>query len=307
MTSDFETQWRLYRRAEVRLPRVLRPNALAGPTPPAPRRVGGLVELLSRGLYDAVVLDAWGVLNLGDAPIPAARAAFAALRASGLPLRVLSNDAGSDAPQSAARHARRGFDVRPEEIVYGLDLMAPTLETLGIAPEDCALIAPRPAPRAEHTARMCDLSDPRADAARALVLLSSVGYDDATHERLRGLLRARPRPLLVCNPDIVSPEPLGSAIEPGYYAHALAEELGIEPLFLGKPFPGVYERLLEGMPGLARERILCVGDTLHTDVLGGAVAGMHTLLVESGFFRGQDLEARCAEAGITPTWLSAHL
>jgi ribonucleotide monophosphatase NagD (HAD superfamily) len=69
----------------------------------------------------------------------------------------------------------------------------------------------------------------------------------------------------------------------------------------------VYERLLADLPGVRPERVLCVGDTLHTDVLGGAAAGMHTLLVESGFFRGQSLEARCAEAGILPTWLAAHL
>jgi HAD superfamily hydrolase (TIGR01450 family) len=302
MTDDFETQWRRYRRAEIRLPRAPRPEPGH-----VPLRVDGLRALLDRGLYDAVVLDAWGVLNLGDAPIPAARAAFGALRASGLPLRVLSNDAGSDAPQSAARHARRGFDVRPAEIIYGLDLLGPTLEALAIPPSACALIAPRPAPRAELTEVMCDLAAPGAEAADALVLLSSVGYDEATHARLRALLRARPRPLLVCNPDIVSPEPVGCAIEPGYYAHALADELGIAPEFLGKPFPGVYERLLADLPGVRPERVLCVGDTLHTDVLGGAAAGMHTLLVESGFFRGQSLEARCAEAGILPTWLAAHL
>ena len=38
--------------------------------------MAGLVDLLDR--FDAFVLDAWGVLNLGSAPIPTARAAFAA-------------------------------------------------------------------------------------------------------------------------------------------------------------------------------------------------------------------------------------
>lgn len=296
--------WALYRRAEVRLP-APPPAATLPPT----RTVAGLVPLLGEGRHDAVILDAWGVLNLGDAPIPAARAAFAELRARGVSLRVLSNDAGSDPEQSSARHTRRGFDVQPEEIVFGLDLMAPTLVDLGVSPERCALIAPRPAPRAAVTAPMCDLFDAAARDAEAIVFLSTVGYADATHARLRSLLRDRPRPLLVCNPDIVSPEPDGVAIEPGYHAHALADELGCAPLFLGKPFPGVYERVLQTLPDVAPGRVLCVGDTPHTDVLGGAVAGMETLLVESGFFRGRGdvMATLCAEAGLAPTYRSPHL
>lgn len=302
MIDTFEDAWRLYRAAEVRLPR---PPSVAS-VPPT-RRVSGLGALLSEARYDAVVLDAWGVLNLGDAPIPAAREAFAALRASGLAVRVLSNDAGSDPPESSARHTRRGFDVKPEEIIFGLDLLDPTLAALGVAPEDCVLVAPRPAPRAAVTAPMLDLEDPRALDAAAIVLLSTVGYTAATDERLRALLRRRMRPLLVCNPDIVSPEPVGIALEPGLFAHRLADTVGAAPIFLGKPFPGVYTALMATLPGVRPERVLCVGDTLHTDVLGGAVAGMDTLLVESGFFRGEDVLARCSDAGIVPTYWAPHL
>ena len=302
MIDTFEDAWRLYRAAEIRLPRPPAPQTL-----PALRRVAGLRTLLSEGRYDAVILDAWGVLNLGDAPIPAARDAFAALRASGLAVRVLSNDAGSDPPESSARHTRRGFDVKPEEIVFGLDLMEPTLAVLGIAAEDCVLVAPRPAPRDPLTSRMLDLDAPGALEAAAIVLLSTVGYTAATDERLRVLLRHRLRPMLVCNPDIVSPEPVGIALEPGLFAHRLADDLGVEPIFLGKPFPGVYDAVMATLPGIRRSRVLCVGDTLHTDVLGGAAAGMATLLVESGFFRGEDVVARCAEAVITPTYWAWHL
>jgi glycerol 3-phosphatase-2 len=305
MIDDFEHAWHLYRDAEVRLPSPPPRHTL-----PATGLAAGLREILAQGLHDAVILDAWGVLNLGDAPIPAAREAFAALRASGLAVRVLSNDAGSDPEQSSARHTRRGFAVAPEEIVFGLDLLAPTLAELGIAPEDCVLVSPRPAPRAAITAPMLDLYDPRAMDASAIAFLSTVGYTLATEARLRRLLRHRQRPVLVCNPDIVSPEPEGIAIEPGYYAHRLAAELGCTPTFLGKPFPGVYAAVMRTLPGVSPERVLCVGDTPHTDILGGAVAGMDTLLVESGFLRGRDgaeISALCAEAGLAPTWRAPHL
>jgi len=294
--AGFEAHWQLYRRSETRLPR---PRAAAR----APRRVEGLRPLLDAGAYDAVVLDAWGVLNLGDVPIPAAREAFAALRGTGLAVRVVSNDAGCDPEESAVRHTRRGFPVSPDEIVFGLDLLGLTLARLGVPSARCALIAPRPAPRAAWTQEMIDLGP----AADGVAFLSTVGFGEREYERLAALLRERARPLVVCNPDIVSPEPEGIAVEPGYYAHRLADELGITPFFLGKPFPEIYDRLLGTLPGVRPERVLCVGDTLHTDVLGGAAAGMDTLLVESGFFRGESLERRCAEAGLLPTWLAAHL
>jgi ribonucleotide monophosphatase NagD (HAD superfamily) len=159
-------------------------------------------------------------------------------------VRVLSNDAGVIRNSPRRDTPGAGFDVAPEEIVFGLDLLAPTLTELGVSPEDCVLVAPRPAPRAAVTAPMLDLYDPRAMDAAAIAFLSTVGYTEATDARLRALLRHKPRPMLVCNPDIVSPEPEGIAIEPGFYAHRLAADLGCAPTFLGKPFPGVYAAVL---------------------------------------------------------------
>ncbi len=71
----FEHAWREYRRSERRLP----------PKPPAvrPERVTGIAQI--REHFDAVILDAWGVLNLGATPIPGALAAVKELRAAGVP------------------------------------------------------------------------------------------------------------------------------------------------------------------------------------------------------------------------------
>jgi ribonucleotide monophosphatase NagD (HAD superfamily) len=47
-----------------------------------------------------------------------------------------------------------------------------------------------------------------------------------------------------------------------------------------------------------------VGDTLHTDVLGGAAAGCRTVLVtDHGLFAGRDTVPFIAASGIVPDFI----
>ena len=59
--------------------------------------------------------------------------------------------------------------------------------------------------------------------------------------------------------------------------------------------------------GVAPERVLCVGDTLHTDILGARAAGCRAMLVESGFLAGRDPLALAAESGIWPDFIAPGL
>ena len=49
------------------------------------------------------------------------------------------------------------------------------------------------------------------------------------------------------------------------------------------------------------ERIAMVGDTLHTDILGGAAAGWGTILItDHGIFRGLDVDPFIAASDLVP-------
>jgi ribonucleotide monophosphatase NagD (HAD superfamily) len=49
-----------------------------------------------------------------------------------------------------------------------------------------------------------------------------------------------------------------------------------------------------------------VGDTLHTDILGGAQAGWKTVLVtDHGLLRGENVEQAIARSGIVPDYIVA--
>jgi len=295
---DFDRAWRAYLDAAPRLPPV--------PAPVTPRRVAGIAEIADA--FDLVVLDAWGVLNLGDSVIPTAPPAVAELRRRGKLLTVLSNDGGSDKAMAVAKHRRRGFDFSAEEIIAGIDLLSDALAILP-PPERLGLIADDPLPLADLTGRMRRLGDRGADYddVEGFVFLSSDEWSEARQAKLHAGLARRRRPLVVGNPDIVSPGPDAIYAEPGFYAHRLAAELGMAPLFLGKPYQAIYRRLAERHKDIAPDRVLCVGDTPQTDVLGGRNAGHRTMLVEDGFCRGRDALALCRESGIWPDFIAKRL
>ena len=51
-------------------------------------------------------------------------------------------------------------------------------------------------------------------------------------------------------------------------------------------------------------RIAMVGDSLHTDILGGSAAGMTTVLItDHGLFRGEDALPFCVSCGLIPDWI----
>lgn len=86
------------------------------------------------------------------------------------------------------------------------------------------------------------------------------------------------------------------------------EEMGGKVLWTGKPYRELYDFVREHT-GENPARCLTVGDTVHTDVLGGAQAGMKTMLVlKTGVTaywaeHGHSWEALCQEQGVRPDFL----
>jgi glycerol 3-phosphatase-2 len=298
LSLTFDEAWREYRRSEPLLP--------AKPPRVSPLRTRDIGEIASG--FDLIALDAWGVLSLGEQAIVAAPGAVARLRAAGKRLLVLSNGGSREAPALAARLRGFGFDFAPEEIINGLGFIGATLARLSLTPP-IGLIADPPVPLPSLTRAMVPLEDDREayDRASGFVFLSSDGWTPARQTLLEASLARHPRPLIVANPDIVSPEPDRCLAEPGYYAHRVAAATGERPIFCGKPFPAIYDALRARQPAIPADRVLCVGDTLHTDILGGRAAGHRTLLIEDGFCRGQDGAALAAECGIWPDFIAPRL
>jgi glycerol 3-phosphatase-2 len=266
-------------------------------------RADTLADLADR--YDGFIFDAFGVLNVGDTPIPGAVERLAALRRMGKRMVVLTNAASYTRAAALAKFRRLGFDFGPEEVVSSRDVAAARLER--VAPGALwAAITAEGDDLADIPARCRDLlDDPGAlDAADGVLFLSSARWTLAAQARLIAALKARPRPVVVANPDIVAPREGGLTLEPGAFAHDLADATGSRPVHFGKPFADAFAAALARLGGLSPGRVAMVGDTLHTDVLGGAAAGTGTVLILAhGLFRGRDVAGYVRRSGIVPDWM----
>ena len=249
--------------------------------------------------YDAFILDAFGVLNVGTTPIPGAVARMAQLRAMGKRLIVLTNAASYTRAEALAKYRALGFDFTADEVVSSRDAAVSRL------PPDLrwAAIAAAGDSFADIPADVTDLIDHPDALSRAdgILFLSSIRWTPDRQARLTAALRDTPRPVIIANPDIVAPREDGLTVEPGAFAHDLTDSTGIACRYFGKPFPDAYDDALARLPGVPRHRIAMVGDTLHTDVLGGRAAGIGSVLVtDHGLFAGRDTAPYITRSGIVP-------
>lgn len=254
---------------------------------------------------DGFILDAFGVLNVGETAIPGAVDRMAQLRARGKRLVVLTNAASYTRGELLAKYRRMGFDFTADEVVSSRDVAVAALDRVLPGARWAALSAAGDS-YADVPALLVDaIAQPAAfEDADAFLFLSTTRWTEALQDRLLSALARRPRPVVIANPDLVAPRETGLSLEPGLYAHDLLDALpGLSLHWFGKPFPEAYGEVL-ARTGLPPERLAMVGDTLHTDVLGGAAAGCRSVLVTGhGLFAGMAVAPLIAQSGLVPDFI----
>lgn len=293
MRTSVDAAWAFerYQGIAARLPQAM--------FPAASKYVSNLGDVADS--YDVFLFDSFGVLNVGETPIAGAAERLTALRAAGKRIFVLTNAASGPLRGNVAKYASLGFDFAADEIVSSREVLVAGLGAF--ASDICwGVAAPASSDLSELPCNSCRLEGAAFDECGGFILLSSSGWGAAEQERLADALARHPRPLLVGNPDLVAPREDSFSMEPGSFAHDLVDRLGIDPHFYGKPFGNAFDmvrgRLANGGAGL---RGLMIGDTLHTDILGGAAAGFDTALVTGhGVMRSMDVDQCIRESKIVP-------
>ncbi|MFQ5859784.1 MAG: HAD-IIA family hydrolase [Anaerolineae bacterium] len=245
----------------------------------------------------AFVIDMDGVLYRGQARLPGARAFLLALQREDVPYVLLTNNSTLTVAQYVEKLRRMDIEVAPERILTSA--VATALYLAG---------------RAEPGTPMYMIGmDGLEEALReqGFVLTDGnpeyvvVGLDtDATYQALStATLAIRDGAAFIgTNPDPTLPTERG--LEPGAGAILAAIEAatGVQPQIIGKPQPGAFEvalRRLNTRPG----ETAMLGDRMETDVVGGARAGLRTILVLTGATSRDDL----ANAEVEPDWVFDRL
>lgn len=254
---------------------------------------------------DCFVLDGFGVLNVGVDPIPGAVDRINALRAQGKLLRVLTNGASFPATRTREKYRNWGMEFESAEVISSRDALAVELKNhpdkrWGFA----ALEGSELSTLTDNAVLLRD--DPEDYASCDGFVLLGVGEWTAQRQALLAdALKQKLRPVLVGNPDLVAPQVGQFSMEPGWFAHKLADQFGIAAQCFGKPFDNAFELVRQTLPqDLPAHRIAMVGDTLHTDILGGAQAGWKTVLItDHGLLKGANVEQEIISSGIRPDFI----
>ena len=235
-------------------------------------------------LYDAFLIDQFGVLIDGQAAYPGAVAALAYIADLGKPVVILSNS-GKRAQANCDRVVSFGFHrdhfqtvVTSGEIAYQ-DIKAELGKTIGSDANTMVLS------RKGDASPIADLGLVETDDPRAADVLLIVSRDlgmtqDAYASLLREFLAGGGR-CLCLNPDLNMLTPNGIQFAAGTIAK-LYEQVGGHVEWYGKPHPQIYDAALKLLPDVQKRRVLCVGDSIHHDIVGGHNAGLKTALVRVG-------------------------
>lgn len=258
--------------------------------------------------FDVFLLDAFGVLNIGETAIAGVPERVAGLQQDGKRVLVVSNAAGYPHATLMEKYARLGYRFAPEDVITSRKTLLHAMHRE--TPRKWGLMATQSFGREDIEAfDMAFLAEDSADydAAEAFVLLGSAVWTQTRQKLLEASLKQVPRPVLVGNPDIVAPREDGFSTEPGSYAHRLADATGVAPQFFGKPFGNIFDLTFARLGTFDPDRTVMVGDSLHTDILGGHAAGLKTALISGfGFFGGHDVTGPISASGIAPDYVLAR-
>ena len=247
--------------------------------------LSGFAPLAER--YDGFILDLWGVIHDGVNAFPHAVDCLSRLRDAGKRTLLLSN---VPRPNDAAQELMRGMGI-PDELYTDILTSGEAVRRALRRPPDLWW--------AELGRRVFHLGPARDRGVMAGLALDQVGApaeanfvlntgpDDhrnptemAEFEPVLEECARHGLPMICANPDL-------QVIRGGVRvlcAGALAaryQELGGDVRSLGKPDPTIYQPVLERL-AVPVDRVLAVGDSLHTDVAGAAAVDIAACWVLDG-------------------------
>lgn len=274
-----------------------------GPTPPPPQMPAVTLEELA-GQYDGFLLDSYGVLNRAEEPIPWAAEGVAWLKSRGKKVRVLTNNAALSEEDNRQLLSSIGIPLDLGEVICSGSLLARERERLGIQGPVFYMGLPSGREYLRHAGLE---STDDVEQTRVVVLASSRGYRMRRIAQAHKILSQPGSLLVVLNPDAVAPRPKGvMARVSGVTARSLARETGCQVALLGKPFGEIYAHALDKM-NLSAERVVAIGDTLATDILGARHAGIDCALVLTGVTPPERAKSEAKSWQIWPHYLLPDL
>ena len=239
--------------------------------------------------HDAFIVDLWGTVHDGAAPLPGAVDCLERLQAAGKAVAFLSN-VPRRVEQAHGVLAQIGIRRGLYNHLYSSG--QETWDALLARPEDWHRSFGR---RAFYIGpdRHSDMIDEHPELEGVVALAEAevvlcVGPQEpkktTVEEHLPILAEAASLGLkMICaNPDVVVLRSGSRVLCAGGLAQHYEQELGGDVRWHGKPYPAVFERCQQLLGEPDPSRVLVIGDSLTTDIAGANAAGMASALLFGG-------------------------
>ncbi len=260
--------------------------------------------------FDALLLDAFGVLNVGSSLVPGIIKTIEKARQKNIILLVVTNGASNNTHKKRNQLASLGLEFSNNEIISSretaeifLTLNQPKepLGVLGNIDDNLNI------PNLKYVKLEKDID--MFNEMNSFLLLGTLQWNTEWQEILFNSLNKNPRPLFVANPDVVAPHEQKYSMEPAYYVSHLLKNGVHLPFWLGKPFPTIFELAINRLNQLSKSkipfsRIGMVGDTLHTDILGANSFGLKSVLMTKyGLLKNLEITNIIKKTNIIPDYI----
>jgi HAD superfamily hydrolase (TIGR01450 family) len=264
--------------------------------------------------FKAVFIDSYGVLKNHTGLIEGVDETIEYLRDQGIAVRVLTNDASRSQQQQVERFKRLGLNSFREDEIITSGMLARQFLELKIKKGRVAYLGTENSAKYifENGLEGVPVSDIDVDDAKhfdAFLFLDDEGFDwNRDINKTVNFLRRKNLPIIVANSDKYYPISNNDvAVAIGAISRLIESVLNQKFIRFGKPDSQMFTYAFDGLNkfhNFERHEVLMVGDTLHTDILGGNKFGLQTLLVLSGNTRPESAEMKINASGIIPDYIS---
>lgn len=255
--------------------------------------------------FSGILFDIDGTLISGKHALSGAPELISWLRSHEYPFYLLTNDGNHSRQQKSLFLCRAGVNVNYEEIISCASALESYAENNALKGSKVFVLGELGNPDYAEDAGLLVTRDLKEINDVSAIIVGEGEYDWQPYltAALNYFVKNREAPLVVPNPD--SYWPAGRKGEFGIGAGgkarflvSLLDEMGIEkkPVYLGKPYKAIYEYAVEAMrrkftgKTIHFERVLMLGDSLRSDILGANTAGLSSALLLTGITGHEQLK-----------------
>ena len=234
---------------------------------------------------EGLLIDIDGVLTLSWQPIDGAADAVRRLRDAGIAMRFVTNTTSISRAEVALRLDAAGMEAPIDDV-----LTAPVATAAWIATTHpdarCYLVN-----HGDLSTDLAGISVVGPDEPADLVLLGGAGpeFSYGALNRALGLI-LEGAPLVAMHHNRYWRTSDGFALDTGGFVAALEQAAGVTATVVGKPSPAFFATALAEL-GLDAPSAAMVGDDVESDVLAAQAAGIRGVLVRTGKYRPEAVEA----------------